>query len=121
MFRETMVPAMEFICDQYPYSAYHWDGPGALKHHHELLGIDNLKMLQFTPGAGNEPEPHNQWWPYYHRTLKAGKKMHIRCWELKELRAVKEEFGRDFRNCYIVFHADDEEEARRAIDLAVEG
>jgi hypothetical protein len=92
MFREFMVPVLEEMCNRIPYSIYHWDGPGALGHHEHLLSIQSLKVLQWTAGAGAEPQQHPRWWPLYHRTIDAGKKVFIGA-DLDGLKAMKREFG----------------------------
>ncbi|MBS3762988.1 MAG: hypothetical protein KGZ25_06765, partial [Planctomycetes bacterium] len=74
MFGEFMVPVLTEMCQRVNYSMYHWDGPGAIPHHDHLLSIDPLPMLQWTPGAGQEPTWHRKWWPMYHKTFDAGKK-----------------------------------------------
>jgi hypothetical protein len=92
MFREFMVPVLEEMCGRSPYSIYHWDGPGALGHHEHLLSVKSLKVLQWTPGAGAEPPQHPRWWPLYHRTIDAGKKVYIHA-DAAGLQGLKREFG----------------------------
>ncbi len=93
MFGEFMVPVLREMCERVSYCMYHWDGPGAIPHHDHLLAIPGLDMLQWTPGAGAEPTWHRRWWPLYHKTVEAGKKVYIGCDTADSLRALKKEFG----------------------------
>jgi hypothetical protein len=93
MFGEQMVPVLTEMCERVSYSMYHWDGPGAIPHHDHLLAIPRLTMLQWTPGAGAEGTWDPRWWPLYHKTLDAGKKLFVSVTELDQLRAMKREFG----------------------------
>lgn len=94
MFGEFMMPVLREMTARVSYSMYHWDGPGAIKHHDHLLSLPDLDMLQWTPGAGSEPVWHQRWWPLYHKTFEAGKKcfiIEIKC--LENLIALRKEFG----------------------------
>jgi 5-methyltetrahydrofolate--homocysteine methyltransferase len=93
MFGEFMVPVLTEMTERTAYSMYHWDGPGALPHHDHLLGIPGLDILQWTPGAGAPPTWDPVWWPIYHKTLDAGKRLFIAAMETDHLRALKREFG----------------------------
>ncbi|MCX7014314.1 MAG: hypothetical protein NTW86_17475 [Candidatus Sumerlaeota bacterium] len=93
MFGEFMVPVLKEMTERVSYSMYHWDGPGAIPHHDHLLSIPALDMLQWTPGAGNEPHADRRWWPLYHKTIDAGKKVYCMGCHLDSLKAMKKEFG----------------------------
>jgi hypothetical protein len=72
---------------------YHWDGPGAIPHHDHLLSISALKMLQWTPGEGREPTGHRRWWPLYHKTVEAGKKVFLWLDHREDIEKLRREFG----------------------------
>ncbi|MGQ9681728.1 MAG: hypothetical protein ACUVX9_04230 [Anaerolineae bacterium] len=93
MFREFMLPVLTEMCERVSYCMYHWDGPSAIPHHDALLSISRLQMLQWVPGAGVEPPDHPRWWPLFHKTVEAGKKVYIACASAEGLRALKHEFG----------------------------
>jgi 5-methyltetrahydrofolate--homocysteine methyltransferase len=120
MFREFMVPVLTEMCERVSYCMYHWDGPGALPHHELLLGIPRLTMLQWTPGAGQEPTWHRKWWPYYHRSFEAGKKMLIGCDTMEHLLALKAEFGGHFRQFLINMQVESAEVAREVLQVAAD-
>ena len=93
MFGEFMVPVLKEMTERVSYCMYHWDGPGAIPHHDHLLSLPNLHMLQWTPGDGAEPASDPRWWPMFHKTIDAGKKIHIGVTEKEQLLALKREFG----------------------------
>lgn len=107
MFGEFMLPVLRRMTERLDYSMYHWDGPGALGHLDHLLSVPRLSMIQWTPGAGSEPLCHPRWWPYFHRIVEAGKKIHLRSGiGIDELRSLRGEFGSKFKAFMIRTEAD---------------
>jgi len=102
MFKEFMLPVLTEMCERVSYPLYHWDGPGAIPHHDLLLSIPNLRMIQWTPGAGIENTCHPRWWPLYHKTIEAGKKMFIHVDDWRELQPFKREFGQKLKQFFII-------------------
>ena len=93
-FGEFMVPVLREMTERLDYSMYHHDGPQALVHHDHLLSVPGLDALQWTPGAAYEPVPHRRWWPYYHKTIEAGKKLILDHWVTAEdIPILQREFG----------------------------
>jgi len=121
MFGEFMVPVLTAMTQRLDYSMFHWDGPGAIAHHDHLLSVPELSMLQWTPGAGVEPIQHPRWWPLYHKTVEAGKKMILLgSPSLEELEALRREFGPQLKSFMISFHAESVQQADEAIALVTE-
>lgn len=118
MFGEFMVPVLREMCERVSYSMYHWDGPGALEHHDHLLSIPQLDMLQWTPGAGAEPTWAEKWWPYYHKTFDAGKKLLISCDDLTTLKRLQDEFGEKYKDFLIRMGAETVEDAEHILKAA---
>ncbi len=118
MFGEFMVPVLTEMCDRIAYSMYHWDGPGALLHHDHLLSVPGLDMLQWTPGAGAPPTFDSVWWPYYHKSFEAGKKVLIGVDTLDTLVAIKAEFGESFKMFLINMEVASPAEAEEALKAA---
>ncbi len=119
MFIEFMVPVLTEMTERVSYSIYHWDGPGALGHLDALLSIPRLDMIQWTPGAGNEPSWHRRWWPLFHRILDAGRKVFITdSTGLEQLLDLKREFGDQTRNLLINCFASTREEAEKCLKAA---
>ncbi|MHB9130770.1 MAG: hypothetical protein ACYDBB_06730 [Armatimonadota bacterium] len=111
MFEEFMVPVLTEMTERVSYCMYHWDGPGAIPHHDLLLSIPGLTMLQWTPGAGAEPTWHECWWPMYHKTLDAGKKLFIGAGTTEHLLALKREFGEKTKGMMINMRAENAQQA----------
>jgi len=93
MFGEFMAPVLQKMCPRFDHCMYHWDGPGAIAHHDHLLAIADLDMIQWTPGAGAETPADSKWWPLFHKTIDAGKKVYIYAYSIEQLQALKREFG----------------------------
>ncbi len=118
MFKEFMAPLLAEMCDRVSCSIYHWDGPGALGHHDALLALPGLKVLQWTPGAGHEPADHQRWWPLFHKTIAAGKKVYIECRSLESLRALRREFGAQLKRFVLTAAARTPAEAAQLLQAA---
>lgn len=94
MFKELMVPVLTSQTERFDFCMYHWDGPEAIPHHDHLLSVPGLSMIQWTPGAGAAPGMDREWWPLYHKTIEAGKKMFVFGYAGADaMRAMKREFG----------------------------
>jgi hypothetical protein len=116
MFGEFMVPVLNDLSSYTDYSMYHWDGPGEIPHHDHLLSIENLDVLQWVPGP-NDPvcdDPH--WWPMYHKTVDAGKRMLIGA-SMENLPALKREFGEKLKDFIINVNVPDAEAAQEAVRM----
>lgn len=57
------------------HTIYHLDGPGAIPHLDRLLKIQDVRAIQWVPGAGN-PTPSG-WIPLLRRIQRAGKGLHL--------------------------------------------
>jgi 5-methyltetrahydrofolate--homocysteine methyltransferase len=103
MFGEFMVPALRAMTARLDYSLYHWDGPGAIPHHDHLLALPRLDAIQWTPGAGAEPLHSRRWWPLYHKTVEAGKKVLLLGFEdTEQLKVFRREFGPRFKQFFFM-------------------
>jgi len=118
MFGEFMVPVLREMTERVAYCMYHWDGPGALPHHDHLLSLPNLTMLQWTPGAGNEGTDHPKWWPLYHKSVEAGKKLNIWC-DMCNYDALRKEFGPKLKQFLIGMSAPSKKEAEGFLKRAM--
>ncbi|OHB54090.1 MAG: hypothetical protein A2Y12_12580 [Planctomycetes bacterium GWF2_42_9] len=95
MFNEFMVPVLSEMTSRIPYTWYHLDGPAALRHHELILRLSNLLMLDWVPGDNSDPPEHPRWWPIYHKTLDAGKRIHLYFHQFSPdgINQMKKEFG----------------------------
>jgi len=120
MYKEFMLPVLTEMCERVSYCMYHWDGPGAIQHQDLLLSIPKLKMLQWTPGSGTEPDWHPRWWPLFHKTFDAGKKVLISGGGAEQLKTLKKEFGRNFRNFMLNVWAETPRQGEELLRLVTE-
>jgi len=119
MFGEFMVPVLTEMCGRVDHCMYHWDGPGALPHLDHLLSIPDLDMIQWTPGAADEPTHSARWWPYLHRIVDAGKSVFLMgCGGAEGLAALKKEFGEKLGRFLLRAHARSPREAAELMKLA---
>lgn len=118
MFGEFMVPVLREMTERVSYSMYHWDGPGAIPHHDHLLSIPRLNMIQWTAGDGAEPSDHRRWWPLYHKTVDAGKKIFIGCSSHENLKTLKREFGPKLKQFAIGMGFKDAKDAAEIMKIA---
>ncbi|MBN1580918.1 MAG: hypothetical protein JXA89_09475 [Anaerolineae bacterium] len=117
MFAELMVPVLTEMSERVDYCLYHWDGPGAIAHHDHLLSIPGITMLQWTPGAGTVPTTDKRWWPLYHKTIDAGKKIMIDAGGIDEIRALGKEFGPKLKQFMLMVRADTLQQADQIIGI----
>lgn len=71
MFSELVMDDMRQSCRTVSYPFYHLDGPGSVRHLDMLLEIDELRGIQWVPGAGAAPA--HEWTDVLQRIREAGK------------------------------------------------
>ena len=119
MFGDFMAPVLRDMTARLDYCMYHWDGPGAIPHHDHLLSIPGITILQWTPGSGVETIMDRRWWPLYHKTLEAGKKLALLGFSgMDHLKAFKREFGPKFKQCLIGISAESLHQAEDMLNIA---
>ena len=74
-FRQWVLPALEEECACHDRIYFHLDGPGALRHLDDILGIPGHWILQWQPGAGQKP--NWQWLETLKKAQAAGKAVHV--------------------------------------------
>lgn len=73
MFERFVVPALSQQCCRLDFSVYHLDGTQCLPHLDQLLGIEGLNAVEWTPQAGIEGGGNRRWYDLYRRILDSGK------------------------------------------------
>jgi 5-methyltetrahydrofolate--homocysteine methyltransferase len=71
MFERFVLPDLEACCSHLDYGFYHLDGKGQIPHLDMLLGIENLRGIQWIPGDGAPPP--EQWLLLLKRIRDGGK------------------------------------------------
>ena len=77
MARRWVIPALEEEASFLDHCVYHYDGPDALVHLDDILGIEDLHVISWVPGAGNPA--HRDWIELFQRIQQAGKGLDIHC------------------------------------------
>ncbi|MDP6113012.1 MAG: hypothetical protein QF437_01020 [Planctomycetota bacterium] len=77
MFRRFILPALEEEAAFLDHSIYHYDGPDALVHLDDILGIEAIGAIQWVPGAGNRP--FIEWMDLLKKIQEAGKAVWVAC------------------------------------------
>lgn len=75
MFEEFAFPSLKRACSWLENPSYHLDGIGEIKHLDRLLTLENLKAVQWVPGAGQPAAPN--WISIYEKIQEAGKGIKI--------------------------------------------
>ena len=115
-FRRFVVPYIREQCQRIPYTLYHLDGVGALRHLPALLEIEELDAIQWTPGVGQPQGGDPKWYDLYRRILNAGKSV-MACWvKPEELRPLLNAIGTEGVHVEMDFHNEQEvEEAMNSL------
>lgn len=92
MYREFCLPYLKKIAAAVEYPLYHLDGPPAICHLDSLLEIENLRAVQWVPGAGQEIMA--KWHGLVKRILASGKSVQVYCTP-EELAPLIDEVGPD--------------------------
>ena len=117
-FRRFVVPYIREQCQRIPYTLYHLDGVGALRHLPALLEIEELDAIQWTPGVGQPQGGDPQWYDVYRRILDGGKSI-MACWvKPEELRPLLNAIGTEGVHIEMDFH--NEQEVEEAITVVNE-
>ena len=75
MFNEIILPELIDNFGMVQRPCYHLDGTGQLRHLDSLLGVEQLRLIQWIPGSGIEPV--NYWIDVHNRILESGKLLQV--------------------------------------------
>jgi hypothetical protein len=75
MFKEFCIPHIRDIASVVDYPLYHLDGVGAIQHLEDLLDVDEIRAIQWVPGAGKERI--GQWYDLINRVKDSGKSIQV--------------------------------------------
>ena len=116
-YRRFVQPFIRQQAQRIPYTLYHLDGVGAMRHLPALLEIEELKAIQWTPGVGQPQGGDPKWYDLYRQILAGGKSI-MACWvTVEELRPLLDNIGGDGVHLEMDFHNEDEvEQALRIIE-----
>jgi hypothetical protein len=72
-FREFVVPSIRRLVPRFEHAFYHLDGKDCIKHIEAILGIEQIRVIQWTPGAGQAGVLDETWYPLFDRIRGAGR------------------------------------------------
>jgi len=108
MFKRFALPAIreeaEFLND----AVFHLDGPDALKHLDVLLDIQEIKTVQWLPGAGRKP---NYEWPEVIDKIQAAGKATILYGTCEEIKSFHGRYKPEFSVYHVTAESQNEGEA----------
>ena len=114
-YRRFVQPFIRDQCQQVPYTLYHLDGVGAIRHLPALLEIQELNAIQWTPGVGEPQGGSPKWFDLYRRILDGGKSVLCSWVTLDELPALLDAIGTDGVHLEMDFH--NEHEVEQALEI----
>jgi len=110
-FRRFVAPALTEQCRWLDNSLYHLDGTQCLCHLDELLAIDALDAIEWTPQAGRPGGGDPAWFDIYRRIRAAGKGVQAVSVLPDEVEPLLDAVGPE--GLFIISRAETEEQARR--------
>ncbi|MBN2132853.1 MAG: hypothetical protein JW741_25355 [Sedimentisphaerales bacterium] len=113
MFRRFVTPALTEQCDWLDYALYHLDGEDCLVNLDELLAIDSLNAIEWTPRrlSVGDSGGHPRHWELYRRILAAGKSVQAIGVKYEEVIPLLDACGGT--GMFVTTSAPTEEDARR--------
>ncbi|MFO7725888.1 MAG: hypothetical protein R6V45_10100 [Oceanipulchritudo sp.] len=93
MFAEFVTPRLDELCQWCDYPLYHLDGTNALHQLDELLRIDGLRAIEWTPQSGKPGGGDPVWFDMYRRILESGKALQIINIQPREVPALLNAIG----------------------------
>ena len=95
MFREFVVPTLAQQCRWLDYSIFHLDGSQCLCHLDELLAIEQLSAIEWTPEPRVPTGGSPHWYDLYRRILGAGKRVQVLGAHANEIEPLLDAVGTD--------------------------
>jgi hypothetical protein len=115
MYKQFVVPALTAQCKWLDNSIYHLDGTQAMCHLDNLLSIEPLDAIEWTPQAGIEPGGNKRWHDLYKRILAAGKSVQVVNVELDDIKPLIDAIGT--KGVYMLIQFKNQNEADRALKI----
>ena len=113
MFKEFFVQEIEKLGGWTEYGMYHLDGPACMNNHLDtLLGVSQIKAIEYTPGEGSPPTFSPQYIPKYKKIQASGKRLYLLA-EINEVELILNELSP--KGLFISTHADSEDEAKELL------
>jgi hypothetical protein len=114
MFRRFVQPALTEQCAWLDYAMYHLDGTQAIPQLDNLLSIEPLRAIEWTPQAGLPAGGSPEWYDLYRRIKAGGKSVQAIQVEPHEVEPLIEAVGPE--GMFICTRCQTETEARRLLE-----
>lgn len=114
MFRRFVMPAMEEQCAWLDYAMYHLDGTQALPQLDNLLNMEHVRAIEWTPQAGLPRGGSPEWYDLYQRIKAAGKSVQAVEVAYEDVEPLIDAVGAE--GMFIMTYANTEEAARRLLE-----
>lgn len=114
MFQRFVLPALDRQCRWLDYAMYHLDGTQALSQLDNLLSIDALSAIEWTPQAGLPGGGSPRWFDLYRRIRAAGKSVQAVGVAYDEVEPLLDAVGSE--GMFVMTSAPNETAARRLLD-----
>jgi 5-methyltetrahydrofolate--homocysteine methyltransferase len=111
MFREFVLPEIEFEAQFLDNCCFHLDGADSLKHLDDILAIEQIDAIQWIPGAGNKPQLE---WPELLHKIQSANKAIILYLTPDEVKQIHGEY--DPRLVVYEVHADSPQQGQELLD-----
>jgi hypothetical protein len=115
-FRRFVSPYLEEQCRRIPYTLYHLDGVGAIRHLEALLEIEELNAIQWTPGETEKQGGDPKWYDLYRRILAGGKSVMAAWVQIEELQPLLDAVGPE--GLHIMMDFKNERDIETALKIA---
>lgn len=115
MFREFILPDLQYHVDYLERSVYHWDGPGELVHLDHLLSLERLSAIQWTPGDGAPDTTDSCWFEYYEKIQRAGKSLILLSADPDGLESLLTHIST--KGLFLCCNAQEEKQAKEVLEL----
>jgi hypothetical protein len=116
-FRRFAQPYLREQCQRIPYTLYHLDGVGAMRHLDALLEIAELNAIQWTPGVGEPQGGDPKWYELYKKILAGGKSVMANWVTIPELQPLLDNVGNQGLHISVDFKSEREvEQAMRVVE-----
>jgi hypothetical protein len=113
MFREFVTPYLTAQCEWLDYPMYHLDGTNAMQHLDNLLAIEPLKAIEWTPQAGRPGGGSPEWYELYRRIKAGGKSVQAIGVNVDEVIPLLDAVGPE--GMYLMVNAPDQESAEKLL------
>ncbi|MBI5960418.1 MAG: hypothetical protein HY866_16880 [Chloroflexi bacterium] len=114
MFETFVAPALSEQCEWLDYAMYHLDGTHAIPHLDNLLDIDGLDAIEWTPQVSVPQGGDPIWFDMYRKILNAGKSVQAIGVLPHEVIPLIEAVGP--QGLYVMVNVDNEAEARTLVE-----